>query len=879
MTDSRDFAQLSLKEAALRYARMGWFVFPLQVRGKLPMIPKSEGGKGGEDATADPERISAWWERWPQANIGLATGYKFLVLDIDPKDKGDESLQFLLQHHGPLPETLEQITGSGGIHYLFASPDFRVRNSQGKNGGIAEGLDIRGWHGYIVAAPSIHPDTGVAYAWYKSETPLEDRPLAPAPPWLLDWLRKHAQKSEAVPVSIAADAGGVKWPKGSRHPNLIRFAGSLRRRNVSADEIYAMLSVLNQTRCDPPYPNEHIRQMADWVARKPADSRFDLFSEAAMREPEGDKRDEIAIGPADVEAAVDAAIAADDLVAAMELARELAKLRPQFRVAPKAKIKEHFGARFSAFLQRAFDQAIADAEGATRPPPPSPPVPPEGSENALPVPGGGPDLRYYPRTEAGNSERMFALFGEDIKYCVEMKEWLVWDGRRWAKDAMGVIFQKYKQMTRTLHAQAVGDALLEKFARESEEMKHARASLAYTASHPGVPISASDLDQQPYLLNCPNGTVDLKTKTLLPHAKEFLITKLCPTPWEEKAECPRFMQFIEWAMGAKSTSDAAELSEATVGLVGFIQRAFGYSLTSDTAEKAVFVFYGEKGNNGKTTLLTLIRDLLGKDYSGQIAIETIMAAKQQDATMRADLADLRGCRFAVTSEVEKEQKLSVRTIKYLTAGMSEIKSCRKYENPIEFRATHHLFMDCNHRPRVPDEGDAIWKRLKAVPFNVRIEDKDLDLQLPDKLRTELPGILAWMVRGCLAWQKHGLGEPPEVSQANLEWREHDDPLKEFLEDCCIVDPDAYVASRDLAAAYEWWCKQARERFPLGRENFGERMRGKGFISTRTREKDEEEGGKVNQFRIWKGLELSVEVTAQVRKLTSQPRSWKGEESD
>ncbi len=187
-------------------------------------------------------------------------------------------------------------------------------------------------------------------------------------------------------------------------------------------------------------------------------------------------------------------------------------------------------------------------------------------------------------------------------------------------------------------------------------------------------------------------------------------------------------------------------------------------------------------------------------------------------------------------------------------------------------------MDCNHRPRVPDEGDAIWKRLKAVPFNVRIADADLDLQLPDKLRAEMPGILAWAVRGCIAWQKQGLGEPPEVSQANLEWREHDDPLKEFLEDCCTVDPDAYVGSRDLAAAYEWWAKQARERFPLGRENFGERMRAKGFISTRTREKDDE-GGKSSQLRVWKGLELTVEMAAQIRKLTSQPRSWKGDEAE
>jgi phage/plasmid-associated DNA primase len=130
----------------------------------------------------------------------------------------------------------------------------------------------------------------------------------------------------------------------------------------------------------------------------------------------------------------------------------------------------------------------------------------------------------------------------------------------------------------------------------------------------------------------------------------------------------------------------------------FLQRAFGYALTSDVSEKAVFILHGERGNNGKTTLLTLFRDLLGKDYSGQLVIDTVMSMKNQDATTRADLADLRGVRLVVTSEVEKEHKLNEGKIKYITAGMGSIKSCRKYENPIEFEATHKLFMDCNHRP-------------------------------------------------------------------------------------------------------------------------------------------------------------------------------------
>jgi phage/plasmid-associated DNA primase len=145
----------------------------------------------------------------------------------------------------------------------------------------------------------------------------------------------------------------------------------------------------------------------------------------------------------------------------------------------------------------------------------------------------------------------------------------------------------------------------------------------------------------------------------------------------------------------------------------------------------------------------------------------------------------------------------------------------------------------------------------------------LDLQLPDKLRAELPGILAWTVRGCLAWQRNGLGEPPEVVQANLDWREHDDPLKEFLDDCCVIGEGLFVPSRDLAMAYEWWAKQARERFPLGREGFGEKLRAKGFIADRRREKSVDGSDKSKQFRTWEGLELTNDVAATVRRFTAR----------
>jgi P4 family phage/plasmid primase-like protien len=831
---------------ALRYIRLGWPVFPLGVRSKLPMIPKDQGGNGCLDATLDEQKAREWWGRWPKANIGVATGHRFFVFDVDPLKGGVESIDFLKQHHGPLPDTVQQVTGSSGTHYLFQlSRDFTIPNTESF---LGPGLDTRGYHGYIVAAPSVHPETKREYFW-DGATEIEAQRIAPAPDWMIEKLRQHGQRSHG-PVPVP-----VKIPKGQQHKTLVSIAGSLRKRGLDAEAIFAALKVVNETRCTEPGPERNIRRIADSVARYAPDARFDLFKAI----PESDASDESPITPADVTAAVDDAITKSDGVVAMRLASEIAKLRAPLRAVEIAKLRLHFTKKaFPDFPWSEFNRALKEESGGAAEAAGS-----DGGDNPPAAAGGmegggadGPNLRIQPYTDAGNGERIVAMFGRDIRYCVEMKNWLLWDDKRWNVDTAGVILQKAKLMAREMYKQALGNSTLEDHARASESHRALKAAIACASTERGIPISASDLDQQAFLLNCPNGVVDLRSGTLLPHDREFLITKLCPIEYDAKAECPRFQAFLEWAMGGNPEAD---LSDRTSRLVGFLQRAFGYALTSDVSEKALFIFYGNKGNNGKTTLLTLFRHLLGKDYSSQISIETVMAAKSQDATMRADLADLRGARFVVTSEVEKEHRLNEGKIKFITAGLSEIKACRKYENPIEFPASHKLFMDCNHRPAVKGTDDAIWSRLKLVPFDVRVEKEAIDTSLPDKLRAELPGVLAWAVRGCQAWRRDGLGYPPEVAAASQEWREHDDPLKEFLEDCCEMGEELFTRATDLGTAYELWCKDNRERFPVGRESFNERLMAKGFVQSRGRRID----GK--QARAWEGVALKPEMAERVRK--------------
>ena len=278
-----------------------------------------------------------------------------------------------------------------------------------------------------------------------------------------------------------------------------------------------------------------------------------------------------------------------------------------------------------------------------------------------------PDLLRYPHTDLGNAERLVAMFGHNIRYCPPMKKWLVWNGRQWKVDGDGGINRKAKATVREFGAQAadIGDKeereKAEGFAKCSESAGSIRAMLECARYEQGISISTAELDTNPWLLNCPNGTVDLETGELREHRQEDLITKMCPIEYDFSAECPRFPKFLR------------RIFDDNEEVMSFIQRAFGYALTGVVSEKAVFcfLFYG---NNGKTTLLEVIRYVLG-EYSGQLMIDSLIRrGAQQGANSNplADLSDLRGARLVTTSEAEEGAKLVEGQIKQLT-GMGQVK--------------------------------------------------------------------------------------------------------------------------------------------------------------------------------------------------------------
>jgi putative DNA primase/helicase len=454
---------------------------------------------------------------------------------------------------------------------------------------------------------------------------------------------------------------------------------------------------------------------------------------------------------------------------------------------------------------------------------PEPPSPESGPAKAT-VADNPNSLLKQLRNDTGNAERLILKFGDRLRYCPAFRKWLVWDGRRWAVDDKGAARRLAKQtmLAYLTEATDVDDKDNGSFAYSSLEAR--RVANMLTMAECELVVTPDQLDTHPFLLNFLNGTLDLRAGELAPHNPDQFITKLVHHNYKPEAACPLFLSVIARLMGNHPDASEPELDRAE-RMVAYIQRALGYSLTGTTEEKAVFVPFGT-GNNGKTTLLSTFLHLL-EEYSVLLQVDTLMARQESNNT-QADLADLRGARFVMTSETEEGQRLSQGKLKRITQGMGKIKATRKYENPIEFPETHKLWMDTNSKPMIRAADDrATFNRLHPIPFTITICDSEIDKALPRKLLAEADGILAWAVEGARLWGQQGLQKPPEVAAANDDWKAENDQLGRFIEECCVVADSFSGRARPLYECYRQWAEGAGEN-AITETLFGRRLKDKGF---------------------------------------------------
>ena len=449
---------------------------------------------------------------------------------------------------------------------------------------------------------------------------------------------------------------------------------------------------------------------------------------------------------------------------------------------------------------------------------------------ADPLPDEDP-LPEEPMTELGYARRLIEIYGARLRFVVAWNRWLIWDGKRWAPDTDGQAQRWMKVIARTVTSAVLLDKHATKemlrAAKRAESNGGVKGALTLASTEPEIAVSPEDLDADPYLLNCRNGILDLRTGELLEHDPARLLTKMTAAAYDSGAGGPEFAKFLERI-------------QPDQGMREFLARLLGHSLDGTVTEHILPIFYGD-GANGKSTLIEAVMRALG-DYA-DAADPDLLRARTFDAHPTG-VADLFGLRLALLHESDAGHRLAEGTVKRLTGG-DRIKARKMHQDFWSFEPSHTFVMLTNHKPVVGGTDEGIWRRLRLVPFEVVIPPEERDEELGSKLAAEVDAVLTWLIAGYRAWRESGMGEPQQVTEATSAYRAESDPLGRFLEDQCLRMPGLHAGSTKLFDAFEEWCKAERED-PGTHTAFGNAMRAKGFESYRS-----------NGIR-WRGVGLAAE---------------------
>lgn len=426
----------------------------------------------------------------------------------------------------------------------------------------------------------------------------------------------------------------------------------------------------------------------------------------------------------------------------------------------------------------------------------------------------------FANTDLGNAERFITQHKNTIRFCAHYKAWFLWTGRCWKEDTAGRIYylarQTIRSIPREVEQYTEGDPRwgeILKWAAKSESRERIKAMVELAQSDPIIIIEPEDFDQDPWLLNCLNGTLNLKTGILQVHQAGDYINKIAPVEFKPDATCPKWLKFLD------------EIFNGDNDLIEYMQKISGYCLTGSTKEQDFYLLYGT-GANGKSTLIRIMMDLLGRDYAKQTAASALLAKVHE--TPGEEIATLQGARLVCTVEVDDGKKLAESLVKQLTGG-DRIRARRLYANSFEFTPTFKLLMACNHRPRVSGTDSGIWRRIKLISFIKSIPEDEQNPDLADELHEELVGILNWALTGCIKWQKEGLNPPEEVDKATALYRDESDAVGNFLEECVITQNiNAKTKAKALYEAYRQWCEKAGE-YTLTMRRFNDRLRERGHL--------------------------------------------------
>jgi putative DNA primase/helicase len=443
----------------------------------------------------------------------------------------------------------------------------------------------------------------------------------------------------------------------------------------------------------------------------------------------------------------------------------------------------------------------------------------QGADRILALAKSGPVEEIDLAGDHLNAERFLSEYGHKVKWSPEMGQWFVWNGAWWEQDSLELAQELAKETIDGLRSW-VGEAKSEsEFKQRSRHYEASTRSgrrdglLAIARTDRSIVVAVARLDRDPHLLACRNGTVNLRTGELLPADPAQLITRGVDVDYVPDARSEMWQQFLETVF------------DHNVETIHYVQVLMGYAITGEVGEHLLPDLYGT-GANGKSTLVTAIIGVLREHAA--IAPEGLLVEQKHEQHPER-LAMLRGRRLVVSLELERRATLAEGLVKSITGG-DRISARFLYGQRFDFEPTHTVVLVTNHMPRVRGTDEAIWRRLRVVPFTVTIPPADR-IQDFGKLLAELHGeaILAWLVAGAVDYYRNGLREVEQVRQATFDYRQREDVFAQFLAECTIQTTSS-TKVKALRAAWIGWAKAVAT--PIGRDqDFTEQLEAHGIELT------------------------------------------------
>lgn len=368
----------------------------------------------------------------------------------------------------------------------------------------------------------------------------------------------------------------------------------------------------------------------------------------------------------------------------------------------------------------------------------------------------------------------------------------------------------------------------------SDKGRNAVLSCAVSNADP-LTVTTRMFDNNPMLFPCANGVIDLKTGNFREGRPEDYMTMDSPVQWKGM-DSPRenFERFL------------VEIFNGDQDVIDYLQRVLGYTITGLKNERLFCVFYGPHGQNGKGTLMDILYAVMGQ-MAGPIQTELLMSQKfaRSSSGPSPDVMALKGRRLAWASETERYNSFASGKIKLYSGGDALVGRNLNDREQTTFWPTHVLFLLCNKLPKAPPEDSAFWERMRVFLFQWSYVNNPTEpyqrpvyRNLIDKILLELPGVLAWLVEGCLKWQQQGLSPPEKIIEDSNKYREHEDDIQDFLDECCLVDKtNTDITNRttanDLYQRFKTWWQSRNSYKCMPQKEFSDILQLKGFTKIKS----------------------------------------------